>query len=212
MSSEIEFSLLSHILFASQLSLGIVFLLSAWAKLRSPLTFAQNVAEYRIVPAGVAHGLAAVLIPLEAFLAIAFLTGRLTNVVLPLAAAMLSLFFIAVAINLKKGRRIACGCFGDAGEQISLRTLARLFLLLATVLLLVILKASMETRLPGLSQMILDGSTLIYLMQTAFLAVFLILMTNWLLNVPEIAFLVRHGHRSQLSSDNTSAPDGVEDT
>lgn len=198
MSDQIEFSLISHLALASRLSLGFIFLLSAGVKLRSPLTFARNVAEYEIVPAIVARGSALMLISLEVFLAIAFLTGWLTNVVLPVAITTLCLFFIAVTINLRRGRRIACGCFGDISEQISLRTLARLSLLLATVLLLLILKETTEVQLPDLTQMPLDSSTLTYLMQTSLLAIFLILMANWFLNAPEISFLVRQGHEGRL--------------
>lgn len=202
-----QISLLSHLLLVTQIGLGIVFLLSVLPKLRSPFTFTRNVAEYRLLPNGVAHGLALVLIPLEAFLAIAFLTSWLTSVALPLAAAMLILFFIAVSINLKRGQQISCGCFGDSGEQISPRTLVRLCLLLATVMLLAAFDEVTGTLFRQISEMPLDRSMLIYLMQTTFLAVFLILMTNWLLNWPELAFLVRHGYGSRLSPGTASTED-----
>lgn len=211
MFAQTEFSLFSHILLAFQLSLGMVFLLSAWSKTRSPLAFAQNVAEYKLAPAKTALGLALILIFLEAFLAIAFLTGWLVNVALPLAITMLILFFIAVGINLRRGRQINCGCFGDSLEQISLRTLARLLLLLTTTLVLLIFNGTVNT-LSFTEQIILDSSTLIYLMQTIFFAAFLLLMANWFLNLPELAVIVRHGYGIQFSYGDVSAKDGKEDT
>jgi len=206
-----QISLPSHLLLVTQVSLGIVFFLSVLPKLRSPFTFTRNVAEYRLLPNRVAHGLALVLIPLEAFLAIAFLTSWLTSVASLLAAALLILFFIAVGINLKRGQQISCGCFEDSGEQISPRTLVRLCLLLATVLLLAAFDEVTGTLFRQLGELPFDRAMLIYLMQITFLAVFLILVTNWFLNWPELAFLVRHGYGSRLSP-GTAATEDMKET
>ncbi len=119
-----EVSVLSHIALAAQFGLGIVFLLSALPKLRRPLPFAHSVVEYRILPAGVAYVFGLALIPLEIFLTLAFLTGWLTDVALPVATLMLIAFLVAVGVNLRRGRQIPCGCFGNVSELISPRTLA----------------------------------------------------------------------------------------
>ncbi len=198
-----QISVLSHLAFASQLSLGMVFLLSALPKLRQPLAFARNVVEYRVLPAQVAYVFALALIPLEAFLAMAFLTGRLTDVALPLASVLLILFLFAVGINVKRGRRVACGCFGNASEQISPRTLARLLLLLTVVLLLIAFRSAGGASWPSFGTMNVNVSTFTYLLQTVFLAAFLIILAAWMLSLPELVFLVRHLCWSQTLSSNT---------
>jgi len=196
-------SVLSYFALAFQLSLGIVFLLSSLPKLRRPLAFAGSVVEYKILPAQVAYVFALALIPLEAFLAIAFLTGWWTDIALPLSTMLLSLFLIAVAINLRRGRSVPCGCLGNTSELISLRTLARLLLLLTVILFLAAFRSTSGTSLPGLAALTADVSTLIYFIQTVFLSAFLILLSAWILNLPELVTLSGYLRRSQLSSSST---------
>ncbi len=144
MSGETVFSTLSHIALAAQFGLGMVFLLSAVPKLRRPRFFAWSVVAYDILPEKVAYGFAFALIPLELFLAATFLTGWLMSVALALATLLLVVFTVAVGINLRRGHLVDCGCFGEGSEPISIRSVARLFLLLTVVLLLVALRATEE--------------------------------------------------------------------
>lgn len=199
-----ELSVLSYFALTFQFSLGAVFLLSSLPKLRRPFAFAGSVVEYKILPAQVARVLALALIPLEAFLAVAFLTGWWTEIALPLAASLLSLFLIAVAINLRRGRGVQCGCFGNASELISPRTLARLLLLLIVVMFLTVFRSISSTSLPVLAKMTADMSTLINFTQIVFLSVFLILLSAWILNLPQLISLGRYLRRSQLSAKNAT--------
>lgn len=194
-----EISVLSYFTLAFQLSLGIVFLLSFLPKLRRPFAFAASVVEYKILPTQVAYVFGFALIPLEAFLAIAFLTGWWTDIALPLAAVLLSIFLIAVAINLRRGRSIPCGCLGNTSELISSRTLARLLLLLIVVMFLTAFRSISSSSLPILARMMVDLSTLIYVIQTVFLSIFLILLSAWILNLPELISLGGYLRQSQLS-------------
>ncbi len=205
-----EISTLSHFAFAFQLSMGIVFLLSVLPKVRRPLAFAQRVVEYKILPAKAAQVFGLALIPLEAFLAIAFLTGLWTDIAMPLATLMLLAFIVAVGINLRRGRRISCGCFGNASEQISPRTLARLMLLLAVVLLLMASRGVAGASLPIPAAMTADLSSFIYLLQTAFLAVFLILIATWMLSLPELVPLGRNWRASRPASGNSEGRERLE--
>src|SRR5574341_510058 len=195
-----EISVLSYFALALQFSLGIVFLLSALPKLREPLAFVGGVVEYKILPAQVARVFALALIPLEAFLAVAFLTGLWTEIALPLSTVLLSLFLIAVAINLRRGRSVQCGCFGNTGELISPRTLARLLLLLIVVTFLTAFRSRSSSSLPVLARMTADMSTLIDFNQIVFLSAFLILLSAWILNLPELISLSGYLRRSQLSA------------
>ncbi|OLB73944.1 MAG: hypothetical protein AUI14_24955 [Actinobacteria bacterium 13_2_20CM_2_71_6] len=118
-----------------QLALGVVFLVSTAGKLRSPAAFLRGVAEYEILPRPLALALGVALIPAEAFLAVAYLTGWAVAVAPPLTVVLLLVFAAAVAITLRRRRDVLCHCYGSFGsERVSLRSLAQLGLLLAAAL------------------------------------------------------------------------------
>lgn len=201
-------AVISHLALAFRFSLGIVFLLSAVPKMRRPSAFAQRVVAYEVLPARFAMIFALALIPAEAFLAFAFLIGWAVNVALLLAVATLLTFLLAVEVNLLRNRRISCGCFGGESEQISPRTLGRLVLLLSVALLLCILNFSGYISWPSSTPMMV-GSALPYLLEMTCLAISLILLGSWLLNLPELMSLIRYllrGHQSprNLGRANTA--------
>lgn len=210
MSGQVATAALPHLAFAAQLALGIVFLLSALPKLRRPRAFVRSVAAYEILPPGVAQVFALALIPTEVALALAFLTGSLVGVALPLAAAVLLAFLVAVGINLRRGRRVTCGCFGEASEEISPRTTARLLLLLTVVLLLAAFRGARGASWPGPESPPADVSTLAYLLQVAALAAFLILLAAWLLRLPEMVAIARQLRWSRPAAGDTGGEAGVE--
>jgi hypothetical protein len=205
MSEPVDMGLFGYVAVASQLSLGGVLLLSVLPKLRHPVPFAQSVIAYDILPDRVSSAFAMVLIPLEVFLAIAFVTDWLTHIALPLATAMLMVFLVAVGITLHRGNKIPCGCFGDAGERISVRTLVRLLLLLTMALSLTIFRAVSDTPFPNLRSAFTDVSTLTYLLQSTLLAVFLTMLGIWILNLPEAIYVIRQLLWSGLSERRKDA-------
>lgn len=184
-----EISALSYFALAFQLSLGIVFLLSALPKLRRPLIFMESVVNYKILPVQVARAFAFAVIPLEVFSAVAFLTGWRIEIGLLLAGLLLSLFLVAVAINFRRGHNVPCGCLGNTSELISLRTIVRLVLLLIVVLFLAIQQSTSVTLSPSLMTMMTDLSTVINFIQIVFLSIFIILLSAWILNLPELISL-----------------------
>src|SRR5258707_12823645 len=111
MSDQMETSVLVHVIYAAQISLGIVFLLSAWPKLRHPLAFARNAIEYEVLPAPIGYIFGLVVIPVETILAITLLTGWYIDMTLPLAAGFLFAFLLGVRINLKRGGKSSMGVF-----------------------------------------------------------------------------------------------------
>jgi hypothetical protein len=178
-------SLGHHLLFALQLSLGLVFLIAAAPKLRHPKVFARGVVEYRVIPAPLAFALGIILIPIETWLAIAFATGWWIDTAIPVSFVVLTIFFIAVTINLRRKRPIACGCFGDASEEISLRTLVRLFLLMGAVLIVLLGGGvSLASHLFAAEQATSD--TAIVFALSLILAIFLLLIGSWVLSLPEL--------------------------
>jgi len=115
-----------------QLALGGVFLLSAAGKLRSPVAFLRGVAEYEILPNVLAYALGALLIPVEALLALAYLSGWQLRTAAPLGVAVLLVFAVAVTVTLVRNRDVRCHCFGSLqDERVSARSLVQLLLLVA---------------------------------------------------------------------------------
>jgi Methylamine utilisation protein MauE len=192
--------------YALQLSLGVVFLAAAAPKLRHPGAFAVTVAAYRILPRRLVPAIALVLIAIEAFLAFAFLTGRLMAVAVPLAAMALAGFFGAVTLNLRRGREVPCGCFGDPQEQISSRSLVRLGVLMAALGALVATSSAAGTEAVTLVSVLDDGAEgLEYLIAVGGVAGFLVLAGMWALSLPELVSVLRRpGDREALEHLETT--------
>lgn len=119
-------------------ALAIVFLTSAIPKLRNPRSFILIVLEYRILPVGLGRLYAHLLPPLELFLSLALLVGLVTRLTSVLALLLIASFMIGITINLARGRRIPCGCFGRKHQrEIGWRNLVEdVILLVATWALL----------------------------------------------------------------------------
>jgi hypothetical protein len=172
-----------------QLAIGLVFLLSATGKVLHPISFARGVADYQILPESLAFGVGLLLIPLEAFLAVSHLSGWLLAFAAPTGLALLAVFGIAVAVNLKRGRALPCYCFGDqSGETISGRTLARLLLLFAGELLVLSDPAlSTAGRLTYPARV----NNFAELGLAFFWATFLLIVAIWLLSLTDLLALLR---------------------
>ncbi len=184
-------ALVQQLAYALQLALGVVFAAAAAPKLRHPGAFARTVAGYRLLPRRLVPAAAVALIIVESFLAVAFLSGWLRAIALPLAMLVLVVFASAVIVNLRRGHRIECGCFGSGGERISARSVIRLFVLLAGVGLLAIGPAS--TTITTLAQR--GGSGAAYVVQVGGTTCFLLLAVTWLLNLPEVVSTLRQLRR-----------------
>jgi Methylamine utilisation protein MauE len=184
--------LADQLTYALQLSLGVVFGLAAIPKLRDRATFTRTVARYRLLPRRLTRPFAAAVIATESFLAVAFLTGWLLPVALPAAATVLTLFAVAVALTMRRGRRIPCGCFGGESESISGRSLARLGTLLAGVVVVAAVQPTGVT----VTALVREGApALRYLVGVGGVAAFLFLAATWLLSLRELASLWRGGSR-----------------
>jgi hypothetical protein len=97
--------------------LGCIFLISAFPKLRHPKGFILIVLEYRILPPALGRLYARLLPPLECWLALLFFTGTAIRAAGVLAAVLLLSFIVAVSVNLARGRRLDCHCFGRARQR-----------------------------------------------------------------------------------------------
>ncbi len=116
--------------------LGLLLLASAQHKLRDAAGFAQAVEDYRLLPAALVTPAAALLALAEIVAGLAALWpwGLVGRAGLAGAAALLTLYAGAIAINLLRGRRsIDCGClaFGKTGQPIHPLMVVRNLLLAA---------------------------------------------------------------------------------
>ena len=105
--------------------LGITFIWSGVAKLRSPFPAAMAMVSFRIVKrpsAGMAVGLSVA----EVVVGVWFLTGFLYAIPAAAASLLLTIFAILIGRALIAGEHFECSCFGGgSGKEISAKTLVR---------------------------------------------------------------------------------------
>ncbi len=181
-----------------QLAVGLVFLASTLGKLRYPRAFARGVADYELIPEAAAYVLSWTLIPVEAFIAIAHLSGQWLPIAAPLGLITLLLFTAAVGINLARGRGLPCYCFGGRGsDTISWRSMVRLLLLIGAEL--VIILAIRSGPVPPSSPRDLVIAT--------FWAVALMLGALWILSLDDLVQLMK---RQPLAAARSAGSDAEE--
>ncbi|HZS75288.1 MAG TPA: MauE/DoxX family redox-associated membrane protein [Ktedonobacteraceae bacterium] len=95
--------------------LGIIFLRSGIGKMFFWDSLPDTIAEYQLLPKSLVKPVAYILPFVELFSGIWLFTGMNLLFAAGLATILLFVFTIAIAINLARGRRIQCHCFGKAG-------------------------------------------------------------------------------------------------
>ena len=121
-----------------RLGLGGLFVVAGALKLGDPAVFAQEIANYRLLPE-LAPYLAIVLPPMEIVAGLALAAGpRLWAQAGALALAALSLLFTAaLAAATARGLDISCACFGTGSGAVGWLTVARTLALAGLALLFV---------------------------------------------------------------------------
>jgi hypothetical protein len=108
---ELEQQLLAAGSVAGRVCVGLVFILAATQKTQHWRVFSGVVANYRLLPRPLIGPVAALLPPTEMLLGILLLSAQFRPFGALGAAALLGLFAIAMAANLRRGRKaIDCGC------------------------------------------------------------------------------------------------------
>jgi hypothetical protein len=189
---------------ALQLFLGLIFVVSAATKLRDPRAFRRTVLGYALLPTPLAGVASAVVIGAETALAVALLTGWMATVAVPVAGALVGLFLVAVAVNLRRGNRVACGCFGG-DDAISGATVARLASLLALVAVLLAMPESVP-----LDQVVADGrGAFSYVVEIGALAAAMVAIAAWLTHPREAVFAIGNLRQVRaVSRGGSSGPAG----
>jgi uncharacterized membrane protein YphA (DoxX/SURF4 family) len=121
-----------------RLWLGGLLAVAGALKLRAPVAFATEIANYQLLPA-VAPYVAAILPLVELVIGIALVVApRAWRRAAALGAlALLAAFTVAVGSAFFRRINIDCGCFGTGGGPITALTLVRNAVLLAVAALLV---------------------------------------------------------------------------
>ncbi len=127
---------------AVRIFLGVLFLFSGIIKIVDPEGFALVVARYDILP-GALVPYAAVLVPaLEAAVGFLLVIGYRVRASALIGIALMAAFSVFIGINIARGRRFDCGCFGlerlglGIGETVGPWVLARDLLFMAGFFLL----------------------------------------------------------------------------
>jgi uncharacterized membrane protein YphA (DoxX/SURF4 family) len=96
----------------ARLLLGGVFAYAALTKLAHPARLADDIANYRIVPAPLVPWLAALLPGIELVAGVLLVVGVFARAAASLAALMLGVFMVAIGQAMVRGLNVDCGCFG----------------------------------------------------------------------------------------------------
>jgi hypothetical protein len=163
------------------LAMGTVFLRSAVGKARHPVAFARSVVAYDVLPPSLAFSLGLLLIPVEAILGFAHLTGLLFIFVLPIGIALLLCFAVVTGQAMLRGLDMPCHCFGvQSDEPISISTLSRLALLIAAEILLLISHPAVIVTW-NVNDVVLSAPPVVLTLIAAM----------WLLRIPDLVQLAR---------------------
>jgi len=123
----------ARILIACRLVLGALFVWAAVAKLPDMAAFAQDVANYRLVPALLVPFVACAVVGVELLAGAALILGLLVRPAALVLAGLLAVFTAFLSQALLRGIDLRCGCFGG-DEPASWWTVARDVAMLAAAL------------------------------------------------------------------------------
>lgn len=102
----------------ARVALGAVLIFSGAEKLRDLDAFVMAAVDFHVLDQRIVVRLARMLPGVEIGLGIALVLGVAPNVMIIAALAVLSVFAAAVIVNIRRGRAIACHCFGAASHDV----------------------------------------------------------------------------------------------
>lgn len=130
----------------AQLAVGGLLVVAGGAKALGMSAFRHAVHSYRLVPSRAVPVIAVGVAAAELTAGAALLLDVVVRWAAVAAALLLASFAGGMAINLRRGRRIACSCAGSARDsRISWPLVARNIVLVATALMLAVAGASGAT-------------------------------------------------------------------
>ena len=121
----------------SQLILGVIFLRAGFSKAFSLRETELHIQDYQLLSGSQAKVVAYVLPFIEIFVGVSCIAGMILPISSILAAFVLFIFCLAIFINLIRGRRFQCHCFGSSKTPIGIPVLLRNLILIILALFLV---------------------------------------------------------------------------
>ena len=94
-----------------RVALGLVFVVASLDKIVSPAAFAQNIANYRLVPYPWINALAIALPWLEFLVGLLLAAGIWIRETVMIISVLLIVFIVAIGQAIAQGLDISCGCF-----------------------------------------------------------------------------------------------------
>jgi len=122
-----------RLLAATRIALGALFAYAAATKLPDMAAFAEDVANYRILPPRAVPALGSALVGVELVAGLALAFGVAARGAALVATGLLATFIGALSQALLRGIDLRCGCFGGS-EPATWGTVARDALMLAAAL------------------------------------------------------------------------------
>jgi hypothetical protein len=102
---------------ALRLAFALLFLGAALHKVRDVARFRAAVAAYDLLPRAAIGAAAVVVIAVEVAIGVGLLIPAAAGRAALLGMGLLGLYAVAIAINLRRGHEIRCGCGGLGGER-----------------------------------------------------------------------------------------------
>ena len=122
--------MMARVLAVCRVVLGALFIWAAVTKLPDIAAFAQDVANYRVIPAALVPIVAAAVVGIELLAGIALVIGVMDHPAAAVLAVLLAAFTALLAQALLRGIDLRCGCFGG-DERASWWTVVRDLVMLA---------------------------------------------------------------------------------
>ncbi len=110
--------------------LGVLFVMASWDKILHPARFAEDVANYGILPSLLVNLFSLILPWAEMIAGLFLILGFLSRSSSLVLLLLLVSFIVGISINIVRGSQIDCGCFGS-GEELGVITLLRDLVMLA---------------------------------------------------------------------------------
>jgi uncharacterized membrane protein YphA (DoxX/SURF4 family) len=125
-----------HFLLLLRLIVGGLFIWAAVTKIAEPLSFAQDVKNYRLVGQTISFFTAIILPWIELIAALCLIIGVFPRSSALLISGLLVFFILLVAITIIRGIDVDCGCFGTFSRKADFKLILEDSLWLAMSLIL----------------------------------------------------------------------------
>ena len=103
--------------FLACLVLGGIFVYASSTKSSIPQAFARVLANYRLLPAFIIHGVAAIFPWVECVAGVSLILGAFRRSAALLLTLLLVMFMLVTGSNVLRGLNVACGCFSASGGR-----------------------------------------------------------------------------------------------